>query len=130
MNFKKFLEAFDGTHNAPGEIWKSPGSSKGPVPPRKTLAAYTDKEGYTIRIVGQTPKGEESAMGQTRFGTMSITSPEGKMKKGGYWMAWPEKSWNISDKEWKKMTWEDKAALEVKQQATAYKPLSFQFDRL
>jgi hypothetical protein len=130
MNFKQFLLEFDGTHNKPGELWKSPGASKGPIPPRKILAAYTDKEGYTIRIVGQTPKGEEQAMGAQRFGTMAITNPEGKQKKGGYWMGFPETNWNISDKDWKKMTWEDKAALEVKQQATAYKSLSGQFDRL
>jgi hypothetical protein len=128
MNFKQFLLEFDGTHNKPGELWKSPGASHGPMPPRKILAAYTDDEGYTVRIVGQTPKGEEQAMGVQRFGSMAITNPAGKMKKTGYFMNWPEKSYNVTDKEWKKLSWEDRAALEVKQQATAYQPLSTQFD--
>jgi hypothetical protein len=47
----KINPEFDGTHNKPGELWKSPGASKGSIPPRKILATYTDKEGHTNRIV-------------------------------------------------------------------------------
>ena len=109
-------------------MWKSPGASKGTMPPRKTLAAYTDNDGYTISIVGQTPKGDETAMGVLRVGVMRITNPEGKMVRAGYWMGFPEKEWNISDKEWKKLTWEERAALEVKQQGTKYDSLAKRFN--
>lgn len=127
MNFKEFLteHSFDGTHVNGGGLYKRPLFSRGPKPPRSVLAAFTDQDGYTVSIAGQV-QGAEDAFGRT--GVMRITNPEGKQVRAGYWMGWPEDEWNISDKEWKKLTWEDRAALEVKQQATKYQPLKQQFE--
>ena len=42
-------------------------------------------------------------------------------------MNWPEEEWNISPKNWGKMSWEDRAKLEVEQQATKYNSLKDNF---
>lgn len=62
-----------------------------------------------------------------RQGQIYIKSPSGEIRKGGYWMDQPEQQWGISKEKWNDMSVEDKLALETKQQATAYKPLSEQF---
>lgn len=96
----------------------------------KLLASYTDDAGYTITITGgvKPNDGYTTATGfMQRYGTMHIISPSGRKVKAGYWMDWPEKEWHITDRKYNKMTWEERAALEVKQQATAYDSLRSQF---
>lgn len=108
------------------EIWK------GPPEPQKgeKLASYKDGDGYTIEIVWGTPPGKEESMGQRRYGTMYITSPDNKKVQGGYWMNWPEREWDIITPRWENMDWKERAKLEVKQQATKYAPLKDQFAKL
>ena len=123
MNFKSFLKS-----SAKG-VWKDPTATRSDKPPKgKILAAYTDDEGYTIRIVGGTPGGQEHGMGVPRFGTMYVTSPKGRTLQAGYFMNWTEKNYKLTQKEWEKLSWEDRAALEVKQQATRYASLSNEFE--
>ena len=62
-----------------------------------------------------------------RKGLMFITSPEGETTKAGYWMDFPEKSYGVSDKEWKAMPVAERAKIEVEQQANAYASLKQQF---
>jgi hypothetical protein len=95
----------------------------GPVP-QKLLASYKDKDGYTASIVGQQP---EEWQPLPRYGQMWITNPMGEKVKTGFWMNWPEPGWNIPPKEWETMSWNDRANMEVKQQATAYEPLKVDF---
>ena len=100
-----------------------------PLPPQgKILASYTDEDGYTISIRGGVPKEKEMALGQRRYGQYILTSPEGKSVIGGYWMAWPEEEWDIWPTKWDIMSWEQRAAMEAKHQATAYRPLKDQFE--
>lgn len=105
------------------EAWQGP-----PEPQKgKELASFKDNDGYTIEIVWGTPPEKESAMGNRRYGTMFITSPEGKKVQAGYWMNWPEKEWDIVKPRWENMSWEKRAEMEVKQQATKYASLKDQF---
>lgn len=97
----------------------------GEYPPEGTLASYTDQDGYTVRIDALTDR--TTFVGQYRRGTMFITDPSGNTVQGLYWMNWPEDEWNYSEAEWVELTWQERAALEVKQQATAYRPLWKQY---
>jgi hypothetical protein len=86
------------------------------------LASYTDQDGYTVSIVGL----PDDPSGFGRFGQEYIS--DGKTNLAvGYWMNYPERAWNISERQWRRMSWAERAAMEVKQQATAYKPLKDQF---
>lgn len=115
-------------------IWVDPNKTHDNLPEHgKTLASYTDEDGYSIIIKGGVPKGQEFWEGdhkhQTRrYGQMFIISPKGKTIKAGYWMDWPEEEWKISHTKYYNLSWEDRAALEVKQQATAYASLSHSFE--
>lgn len=117
---------FDGVRVAGGGLWVDSNKTYGRNPPKgKILAAYTDDNGYTIRIVG----GAGPAGGfRPRTGLMSITSPDGERRRAGFWMGWPEDEWKVSSKSWRRMSWEDKAAMEVKHQATAYAGLKSDFE--
>lgn len=93
-----------------------------PQPPTGVLASYTDQDGYTVSIVGM----PDDPTGAGRCGKMYIS--DGKTTvSAGYWMNYPEKAWNIPLRKWRGMSWQDRAAMEAKQQATAYKPLKDQF---
>ncbi len=95
-----------------------------PKPPRGVLASYTDRDGYTISIVGiPSPDVGDTPV---RFGRMYISDGKTTVKTG-YWMNYPERAWNIPERQWQHMSWVDRAAMEAKQQATAYKPLKDQF---
>lgn len=98
-------------------------------PPKELLASYTDADGYTIEIDGRISAEEKYAAGAPRYGIMYITNPSGHKIKAGYWMAWPEKEWGITKKAWGRLRWKERAALEVKHQATAYAGLKADFDR-
>ena len=92
------------------------------IPPSGILASYTDNDGYTVSIEGMPNDPTDCG----RCGQIYISN--GKVKiPAGYWMNYPEKSWNISPRKNSDMSWVDRAKLEVKQQATAYKPLKDQF---
>jgi len=124
-------ELVGGVHVKGGGLWVTKGESHGKLPPKGTqLAAYTDPEGYTITLIGGTRKGEETAMGVIRYGTMKIVAPGGPSVgvKAGYFMNFPEESWNISEKQWKGMSWEHKAGMQVRHQATAYNSLKQQYE--
>lgn len=100
--------------------------------PGEKLASYKDDEGYTITIYDGVPPGEEMIWStdngpEGRKGTMYVTSPKGKTIQAGYWMDWSEKEWGMSDAEYGALPKKERAALEVKQQATAYRPLSDDF---
>ncbi len=98
-------------------------------PPPGTLASYTDADGYTSRI-DTLPRAESwKPVIYSRVGRKYIIDPQGNEVAGGYWMNSPELVWGISEAQWKKMSWQDRAALEVKEQATAYAPLKSQFSR-
>ena|ERR1035441_10695792 len=119
ITFKRFLtESFDGTHVEGGGLYTNPLKSHGRNPPKgKILAAFTDKDGYTIRIYGGT-RPLESGMG--RRGRIAITNPAGKSVRAGFFMGWTEKEFHLTSKEYNKLSWEEKAALEVKLQASKW----------
>ena len=96
--------------------------------PEKILASVHDGDGYQISIMGRQPS-ENDPIPNSVYGQMFITNPEGQSVRGGYWMNWPEPEWNISPIEWGKLSWEKRARMEVKQQATSYDSLknNFQF---
>lgn len=108
----------------------------GPLPPRgKVLASYTDEDGYTVSIIGGTPKGQEYGLGTPRYGVIKIAPPDDSGKsdlksavRGGFWMAWPEESWRISMHDYNSKPWEDRAAMEVKHTATSYGGLKRQYE--
>lgn len=103
------------------KLWVSPNKTYGRLPIKgKTLATYTDEDGYMVAIIGQTKSDEASALGVRRYGVKQITNPAGKWVKGGYWMNWPEDDWHITKAEWNKMSWEERAAKEVVEQGTKY----------
>jgi len=62
-----------------------------------------------------------------RQGTTVITSPSGDRVVSGYWMDWPETEWGLFWLRYRAMERNQRAALEVYQQATAYSPIPFQF---
>lgn len=97
-------------------------------PPKDILASYTDNDGYKIEIDGNVPHAEKYAVPLVRYGIFYITNPDGKRVKAGYWMNWPEKEWKISKTAWGKMRWRERAAMEVKHQATAYRGLKHDFE--
>ena len=102
--------------------------TRGDLPPQgEILASYTDDDGYTVSIRGGVAAGKEIALGQRRYGQFIITSPKGKSVNAGFWMAWPEDEWWISKPMWEGMSWQQRAEIEVKHQATAYKSLADQF---
>ena len=92
------------------------------------LASYTDEDGYTVSIEWGVPVGSHESMGNRRYGTMYLTDPAGKKIRSGYWMNWPEKEWNLSSEKWKQLSLKQRAAIEVKQQATKYASLEDQFE--
>jgi hypothetical protein len=107
-----------------GGQWTASTRSHGSRPPNKVLAEYTDPEGYKVAVHGGLKPGEETAMGTRRYGKMLLTAPgEGVSVRGGYWMNFPEKEWGLSDKQYRALSWEERAALQAHHQATAYKPL-------
>ena len=93
-----------------------------PQPPTGVLASYTDQDGYTASIVGM----PDDPTGNGRCGR-ELISDGNTTVKAGYWMNCPEEEWNIPERQWQRMSWPDRAAMEVKQQAIAYKPLKDQF---
>jgi hypothetical protein len=111
------------TSGGGGKAWQAPSQSHGSRPPKRTLASYTDPEGYTLSVVGEVRGGPEVAMGARRYGTMLITPPSGKTVRSGYWMNFPEASWGMSEKEYRAKSWEERAALQAKHSATAYASL-------
>jgi len=113
-----------------GGEYQAPGASYGQTPPKKLLASFTDPVGYTVRIVGGVKKGQETAMGVRRYGTIRIYDPAGNNVRSGYFMGWPEPHWNMSLKHYNRLPWERKALLEVMEQATRYKSLREQFENL
>lgn len=105
-----------------------------------SIAKHTDADGYTVYIKAREP-GEkivtpgkditdpfEARYEPMREGSKYIQSPDGTIKRGGYWMDTPEKEWGINEKDYYKLPIEERMAMEAKQQATAYKPLREQFE--
>src|SRR5437588_2074419 len=87
------------------------------------LARYTDGDGYTVTITSL----REQECG--RVGLIRIIAPTGRAICRGYWLNVPEPDWKISEQAWSRLPVEQRAALEAKQQATAYAPLREQFWR-
>lgn len=84
------------------------------------LAEFTDTAGYTIRIYDVVVGGPTVVMGVERAGTEFITSPDGEVRRCGYWMDWPEDHWKISEKKYYMLSDKERAALEAKEQATRW----------
>jgi hypothetical protein len=112
-----------------GTAWTAPTMTHGNVPPEGLIASYTDDQGYTIHIDGMTDPDELAGevVPLPRYGAMWIIDPDGNRIRSGHWMNWPEEEWNLTKEEWTALSWERRATLEVKQQATAYAPLAQQF---
>lgn len=113
----------------------APGASHGPLPPKgKVLATYTDADGYTVMIRGgmsareTLPYDAFAREGFGRKGRILIIAPDGRWHRSMFFMGYPETTWARSVKrKYGRMSWEEKAALEVTQQATKYEPLKTQF---
>jgi len=112
-----------------GTFWTASTVTHGDTPPSGKIASYTDRQSYTVHIDGMTDPDELAGrvVSLPRYGAMWITDPEGNTIRSGYWMNWPEDEWNLSEQAWAELSWEQRATLEVKQQATAYRPLENQF---
>jgi hypothetical protein len=93
----------------------------------KPVVTYTDDAGYTAAIHKGAPSNAFSKSfpaDYQRTGTKLVYAPDGRVVSTGYWMNSPEESWGISQQQWNSMSELERAAMEVKQQATAYAPLS------
>jgi hypothetical protein len=111
-----------------GEFGTVGEESHGKLPPKgKVLAEYTDEDGYTSRIVGGVAKGQEFGIGLRRYATIYIVAPDGDKVRAGYFMNWPDESYGLTEEAWGKLSWEKRATLETRKQATAYRPLREQF---
>jgi hypothetical protein len=99
----------------------------GEYPPKGILASYTDRDGYVVRIDALPKPSGDADPYFGRYGVAYITDPDGATIKGGFWMNRPEEDWNFTPMEWVALSWEERAAREVEQQAIAYKPLKEQF---
>jgi hypothetical protein len=111
-----------------GEFGTVGEESRGKLPPKgKVLAEYTDEDGYTSRIVGGVAKGQEFGIGLRRYATIYIVAPDGEKVRAGYFMNWPDESYDLTEEAWGKLSWEKRAAMETRKQATAYRPLREQF---
>jgi len=109
----------------------SEASNKTSIPIGKVLASYTDEDGYKVSIVGGVPKNFTAPFkrpGLKPSGVLFIMSPNGEIVWTGYFMNWVEPEYGLTDEQWNNLSWKKRAELEVKQQATAYKKLSDQFE--
>lgn len=85
----------------------------GRTPPKKMLARITDNEGYSLEIFGGVRSPDNSF---NRTGIEHYVTPDGRRVRGGFWMAFPEESWQLTPAQWLNMPWEARAKLEAEEQ--------------
>ncbi len=113
---------------------------------RGPVGRYVDGEGYASEVVPM-PRSDPESMAGLRRGRNFIVRPDGARVRGGYWMDFPEKGWAIDgvnlhkdffewsdigspeESHWRKrVPIQTRLDMEAKQQATAYDPLSAQYE--
>lgn len=85
------------------------------------LLAQTEQDGYVLRIY-------KNPIYSDRKGIMTITAPDGRAVRAGFWMDFPEDHWPLKiRRNYKSMPENERAALEANEQLRYGLPANFEY---